>query len=147
MRRRRIGELKFVRDLHAKVDPWETASKADWGLAVERKSVIRPLAEGAKLTGEPLANRGNPARPPGRDGVRRVNAGWRKLRRWRAGSRGDTSPLPGLAYANAAASGVNAFVPSGLQRFPAGRVPGPLAYANVLILWDGRSFAWFSKSV
>ena len=32
--------------------PWETASKADWGLAVERESVIRPLAEEEKLTGE-----------------------------------------------------------------------------------------------
>lgn len=33
---------------------WETASDADWGLAVERESVIRPLAEEEKLTGELL---------------------------------------------------------------------------------------------
>ena len=31
--------------------PWDTASKADWGLAVERESVIRPLAEQDKLSG------------------------------------------------------------------------------------------------
>jgi len=61
-------------------------------------------------------------------------------RRWRAGRRGDRSLLVGLAYANAAASGVNAFVPSGLHCFPAWRVPAPLAYANVLILWDGRRY-------
>jgi putative transposase len=33
---------------------WETAAKADWGLAVERESVIRPLAEEGKVTDERL---------------------------------------------------------------------------------------------
>jgi len=33
---------------------WETASKVDWGLAVERESVIRPLSEEGKLTDERL---------------------------------------------------------------------------------------------
>src|SRR5690242_5853555 len=33
---------------------WETAAKADWGLAVEREPVIRPLAEEEKLTDERL---------------------------------------------------------------------------------------------
>jgi putative transposase len=33
---------------------WETASKADWGLALERESVVRPLAEEPKLTKERL---------------------------------------------------------------------------------------------
>jgi len=33
---------------------WETASNADWGLAVERKAVIRPLAEEGNLTDERL---------------------------------------------------------------------------------------------
>jgi len=30
--------------------PWETANQVEWGLAVERESVIRPLAEEEKLT-------------------------------------------------------------------------------------------------
>src|SRR5215472_7652191 len=30
--------------------PWDAVSKADWGLAVEREAVIRPLAEEAKLS-------------------------------------------------------------------------------------------------
>ena len=30
--------------------PWETANEVEWGLAVERESVIRPLAEEEKLT-------------------------------------------------------------------------------------------------
>ena len=29
---------------------WETASQAEWGLAVERESVIRPLVEEDKLS-------------------------------------------------------------------------------------------------
>ena len=29
---------------------WETASKAEWGAAVERESVIRSLAEEERLT-------------------------------------------------------------------------------------------------
>ena len=33
---------------------WDAASKADWGLAVERETVIRPLAEDAKLTKDRL---------------------------------------------------------------------------------------------
>ncbi len=57
------------------------------------------------------------------------------------------SPLPGLAYANAAVCSVNVFVLSGLRRFRALRVPAPFANANVLILWDERSFARISKSV
>lgn len=59
----------------------------------------------------------------------------------------DTSPLRGLASANAAFAYANVFVPSSLRRFPARPVPAPLAYANVLILWDGGSFAPFSKSL
>src|SRR5215469_11825068 len=31
---------------------WETASKADWGLALERESVVRSLAEESRLTKE-----------------------------------------------------------------------------------------------
>ena len=31
---------------------WETASEADWGLAVEREAVIRPLAEQQRLCEE-----------------------------------------------------------------------------------------------
>ena len=30
--------------------PWQTANQVEWGLAVERESVIRPLAEEEKLT-------------------------------------------------------------------------------------------------
>ena len=30
--------------------PWETANEVEWGHAVERESVIRPLAEEGKLT-------------------------------------------------------------------------------------------------
>jgi putative transposase len=30
--------------------PWETANEVEWGLAVERESVIRPLAEEERLT-------------------------------------------------------------------------------------------------
>jgi putative transposase len=33
---------------------WETASKADWGLALQRESVIHPLAEELTLTKEHL---------------------------------------------------------------------------------------------
>ena len=33
--------------------PWDAVSKADWGLAVEREAVIRPLAEEAKLSAFP----------------------------------------------------------------------------------------------
>jgi putative transposase len=32
--------------------PWDAASKADWGLAVHREAVIRPLAEQAKLSAD-----------------------------------------------------------------------------------------------
>ena len=32
--------------------PWDTASKVDWSLAVEREAVIRPLAQEGKLSGE-----------------------------------------------------------------------------------------------
>ena len=32
--------------------PWDVVSKADWGLAVEREAVIRPLAEEAKLSAD-----------------------------------------------------------------------------------------------
>ena len=32
--------------------PWDAVSKADWGLAVEREAVIRPLAEEAKLSAD-----------------------------------------------------------------------------------------------
>ena len=30
--------------------PWQTANQVEWGLAVERESVILPLAEEEKLT-------------------------------------------------------------------------------------------------
>ena len=30
--------------------PWEAASDAEWGLALEREAVIRPLAEQARLS-------------------------------------------------------------------------------------------------
>ena len=33
---------------------WETASQAEWGLAVERESVIRPLVEEDKFSAELL---------------------------------------------------------------------------------------------
>ena len=33
---------------------WEAAGEVDWGLAVEREAVIRPLAEEEKLTKERL---------------------------------------------------------------------------------------------
>src|SRR6516225_11768323 len=42
--------------------PWETANEVEWGLAVERESVIRPLAEEEKLTNVRL--------PEARDGKR-----------------------------------------------------------------------------
>jgi len=32
--------------------PWETANEVQWGVAVERESVIRPLAEEEKLTNQ-----------------------------------------------------------------------------------------------
>jgi putative transposase len=33
---------------------WETASEVDWGLALERESIIRPLAEEEKLSKDRL---------------------------------------------------------------------------------------------
>jgi len=30
--------------------PWQTASKVDWGAALEREAVIRPLADQPRLT-------------------------------------------------------------------------------------------------
>ena len=42
------GSSNLVLDLNAKVAPMGTASQVDWGLAVERESVIRPLAEEEK---------------------------------------------------------------------------------------------------
>jgi hypothetical protein len=30
--------------------PWEAASEAEWGLALEREAVIRPLAEQERLS-------------------------------------------------------------------------------------------------
>jgi hypothetical protein len=32
--------------------PWDTASDGDWGLAVKREAVIRPLSEEGKLSGQ-----------------------------------------------------------------------------------------------
>ena len=37
---------------------WETASEADWGLAVEREAVIRPLAEQHRLCEEEVEDAG-----------------------------------------------------------------------------------------
>jgi len=34
---------------------WETASKADWGLALQREAVARPLAEERRLNKDHLA--------------------------------------------------------------------------------------------
>jgi putative transposase len=35
---------------------WEAASEAEWGLAVERESVIRPLAEQQRLSGDDVGD-------------------------------------------------------------------------------------------
>jgi hypothetical protein len=40
--------LPLNRSIKGKVAPMGTASQVDWGLAVERESVIRPLAEEEK---------------------------------------------------------------------------------------------------
>jgi hypothetical protein len=69
-----------------------------------------------------------------------------KIRRWRAGRRGDTSPLPGLAYANGAVAYANVFATSSLRGFRARRGAVRLAYANLLILWVAPSFARFPKA-
>jgi hypothetical protein len=50
----------------------------------------------------------------------------------------DTSPLPGLAYANGALAYTNIFAASSLHRFRARRGAALLAYANLLILWVGH---------
>jgi hypothetical protein len=61
-------------------------------------------------------------------------------RRWRAGKRGDTSPLRGLAYANAAFAYANVFASNWLQRKQRRPAAAPFANANVLILWGWADF-------
>jgi hypothetical protein len=52
-----------------------------------------------------------------------------------------------LANANGAFANANIFDCNWLQRKTAIPAAAPLANANVLILWDGRSFARILKSV
>jgi hypothetical protein len=40
---------------------WESASEADWGLAVEREAVIRPLAAHKRLCTEDVEEAAHPA--------------------------------------------------------------------------------------
>jgi hypothetical protein len=42
--------VNFVSDLSTKWRSWEMASSADWSTALERESVIRPLAEQLRLS-------------------------------------------------------------------------------------------------
>lgn len=46
---------KVVRDLNAKVATMETAGEAAWGVALQRETVIRPLAEQPILSAESVA--------------------------------------------------------------------------------------------
>ncbi len=53
---------KFVRDLNAKVEQWETAGEATWGVALRMEAMIHPLAEHPRLSSESIPEAENQLR-------------------------------------------------------------------------------------
>jgi hypothetical protein len=62
LKSRTIYTTKFVRDLNAKVEQWETAGEATWGVALHREAMIHPSAEHPRLSSESIPEAENQLR-------------------------------------------------------------------------------------
>ncbi len=55
LKARTVFATKFVQDLNAKYQQWETAGEVTWGVALQRETGIRPLASNPRLSAENVA--------------------------------------------------------------------------------------------